>query len=95
MPNTKSAKKALRASTRKREFNVVRKFKIKNSLKELRKALTTNPEEYQKSLSKVFSSLDKAVKSNLLHKNTAARKKSRMSLLVAKTLGNKNKSSEK
>jgi small subunit ribosomal protein S20 len=86
MANTKSAQKALRSSARKRQFNIVSKFKIKNSLKELRKALATNPSEYQATLSKVFSSLDKAVKTNLLHKNTAARKKSRMANLVKKTL---------
>lgn len=90
MPNTKSAKKALRSSEKKREFNVIRKFKIKNSLKELRKVLTTNPGEYQTTLSKVFSSLDKAVKANYLHKNTASRKKSRMVALVRRTLNTAN-----
>jgi small subunit ribosomal protein S20 len=86
MPNTKSAAKALRSSARKRQFNVIRKTKIKNAVKELRKALKTNPSEYQVTLSKAHSAIDKALKSNLLHKNTAARKKSRLTLMVNRNL---------
>jgi small subunit ribosomal protein S20 len=86
MPNTKSAKKAMRSSIRKNVFNTARKWKIKNSLKELRKVMVSNVTEYQSSLSKVFSQLDKAVKSNLIHKNKANRKKSRLALMVAKAL---------
>lgn len=86
MPNTKSAKKALRSSLKKREYNLARKFKIKNSLKDLRKALTTNPNDYLTALSSVYSSLDKAVKGNFIPKNRADRKKSRIAKMVAKTL---------
>lgn len=86
MPNTKSAKKALRASLKKREYNLARKFKIKNSLKNLRKAITTNPSDYITALSNVYSSLDKAVKGNFIPKNRADRKKSRVAKMVAKTL---------
>jgi small subunit ribosomal protein S20 len=86
MPNTKSAKKAMRSSIKKNIVNTARKWKIKNSLKELRKVMITNAAQYQSSLSKVFSQLDKAVKSNLIHKNKANRKKSRLALMVAKAL---------
>lgn len=87
MPNTKSAKKALRSSTKKKEYNFLRKIKIKNALKEFRKAIQTNPSEYKNSLSKAFSALDKAVKTNLIPKNRADRKKSRLSAQVDKALG--------
>ncbi len=86
MPNTKSAKKAMRSSEKKRDFNLIRKFKIKNSLKELRKAISNNSQDLQQNLSRVFSSIDKAVKGNLLHKNTAARKKSRVVAMIKKTM---------
>lgn len=86
MPNTKSAKKALRVSIRKNIINTARKWKIKNSLKDLRKCLATNPSEYQTTLSSAFSNLDKAVKTGLIHRNKADRKKSRLSAMVAKIL---------
>jgi small subunit ribosomal protein S20 len=86
MPNTKSAKKALRSSLKKKEYNIVTKFKIKNALKTLRKGLKTNPADYQTNLSQTFSAIDKAVKTNLLHKNTAARKKSRLVAMIRRTI---------
>lgn len=84
MPNTKSAKKALRSSSRKREFNLEKKFKIKNALKEFRRALTVDTKAAQTALSKVFSVFDKAVKTNFIHKNRASRKKSRLTKMVSK-----------
>lgn len=86
MPNTQSAKKALRASKRKQEFNLVRKFKIKNAIKELRKCLQTDPTSYQTTLSKAFSAIDKAAKTNFWHKNKANRKKSRLALMIKKVV---------
>ena len=86
MPNTQSAKKALRSSSRKRQYNLVTKYKIKNSLKEHRKAIEIDPKNYEVTLSKAFSALDKAVKSNLIHRNKADRKKSRLALRIAKIL---------
>ncbi len=75
MPNTKSAKKALRVSERKRVFNLRKKNNLKKSLKDFRVALTKTQKEAEEKLSEVFSALDKAVKRNLLHKNKASRKK--------------------
>ena len=86
MPNTKSAKKALRSSLKKREFNNISKLKVRNSLKDFRKVIKANPVEFQPTLSKAFSALDKAVKTNLIHKNTAARKKSRLNKMAVKSL---------
>lgn len=86
MPNTKSAKKALRVSLRKRKVNKAKNYKIKNSLKEFRRVLATNPKEYKDAMSKVYSALDKAVKTNFIHKKRADRKKSRISKMVEKAL---------
>lgn len=90
MPNTQSAKKALRSSSRKRQYNLVTKYKIKNSLKEFRKSLEIDPSNYQTTLSKAFSALDKAVKSNLIHRNKADRKKSRLALKASRILRGEN-----
>ncbi len=88
MPNTKSAKKALRSSLKKREYNLTTKYRIKNSLKDLRKAIVIDPANYQTALDKAYSTLDKAVKSNFIHRNKADRKKSRLALNIAKILAN-------
>jgi small subunit ribosomal protein S20 len=88
MPNTSSAKKALRSSLRKRTFNNLKKVKIKSAYKSLRKTLAAAPQEASKSLSAVFSTIDKAVKSNYITKQKAARKKSRASKMFKKMTEN-------
>jgi ribosomal protein S20 len=85
MPNTKSAKKALRVSERKAVFNRVRKNKLKRSLKEFRRSLDSTLEKSQTALSKVFSDLDRVAKNNTIKKQTASRKKSRLTALFKKT----------
>lgn len=82
MPNTSAAKKALRNSRKKEINNKTKKYAIKQALKELRRVLATSPKNYQTALSKVFSSLDKAVKNNIIPKGRANRKKSRVSAMV-------------
>ncbi len=84
MPNTKSAKKAMRSSLKKQGFNLEKKFKIKNALKDARKAISMGVKDTQPILSKVFSTLDKAVKTKFIHKNRANRKKSRIAKMFAK-----------
>jgi small subunit ribosomal protein S20 len=79
MPITSSAKKALRASKRKKVFNDRRKKELQNVVKEYKKLLISKAtEEAQKLLPKVQKALDKAAKSGLIKKNNASRKKSRL-----------------
>ncbi|EKD57042.1 MAG: hypothetical protein ACD_58C00016G0001 [uncultured bacterium] len=73
MPISKSAKKAWRNAKNKTQKNVVLKTKLKTTLHDAK----------AENLSKVFSTIDKAVKRNLLHKNKAARIKSKL----AKSIG--------
>lgn len=68
MPIIKSAKKALRSSAKKRARN--EKFKV-----ELKAAIKKAD---AKNLDATYSKIDKAVKKNLIHKNKAARLKSRL-----------------
>ncbi len=84
MANTKSAKKANRSSLRKRQFNLVTKNKVKNALKTLRKIPATDSSLTLVSLSEAYSALDKAVKTGLIPKQRADRKKSRLAKYIAK-----------
>ncbi|MFZ2484542.1 MAG: 30S ribosomal protein S20 [Minisyncoccia bacterium] len=85
MSITKGAKKAHRTSLRKRVFNLRRKDKVSRSIKSLKKLIASgSKKEALRQMAEVQSALDKAVKGKTLKKNTASRKKSRLSKLVKK-----------
>lgn len=85
MPITKSAKKAHRASLSKRVFNLERKDKVAKSVKSLKRLVAAGDKKGAlEAMRQVQKALDKAVKGNTLKKNTASRKKSRLSKLVKK-----------
>ena len=87
MPVKKSAKKALRQSKKRRIKNLQKKEKIKNLLKEIKVLVAEKKtKEAEKLLPQIYKILDKAAKTNLIKKNTAARKKSRITKLIKKTL---------
>jgi len=86
MPIKKSAKKALRQSERRRIRNLQRKRKIKNLLKEVKILVSQKKqEEAKKLLPQIYKILDKAAKTGLIKKNTAARKKSRIAKAIFKS----------
>jgi small subunit ribosomal protein S20 len=78
MPVTKSAKKALRVDIRRKEENIATKTIYKKAVKLARKAVQEGASELSDLLSKAQSALDKAAKSNTIHRNKAARLKSRL-----------------
>ncbi len=79
MPVLKHAKKKLRQDKKRALANV----KIKDTYKDLvKKAKAAKTPE---ALSKAFSSLDKAAKKHLMHKNKAARMKSALSKIAGGT----------
>jgi small subunit ribosomal protein S20 len=85
MPITSSAKKALRASKHKRVFNQRRKDTIGAVVKKVKKFIADkNTQEAVKLLAEAYQAIDKAAKTNLIKKNTAARKKSRLAKFVSK-----------
>lgn len=85
MPIIKSAKKALRGSKRKQVFNLKRKDVMKSAIKETKKLLAgKKATEAKASLSQAYQAIDKAVKRGIIKKNTAARKKSRLSAQIKK-----------
>lgn len=75
MPITSSAKKALRQSRKRRQNNITKKVKVKILKKEILKA----GKKDEKNLSALYKAIDKAAKTKVIHKNKAARLKSRIS----------------
>lgn len=82
MPITKSAKKALRQSKKRRLRNLKRKEVIADTVKKIKKALKQGKEEAIKLLPLVYKAIDKAAKTGAINKNAAARKKSRLAKLI-------------
>ena len=78
MPKTKSAQKALLVSNRRKEYNLRIKKELKTAVKKFRK------EKRKEDFKKIVSLLDKAGSNKIVHKNTAARLKSRLSKLLKK-----------
>ncbi|KKU80641.1 MAG: 30S ribosomal protein S20 [Parcubacteria group bacterium GW2011_GWA1_47_8] len=85
MAITKSAKRAARGSLRKRVYNDRRKKAMKDSIKGVKDIVNAKDKKAaQEALSKAYKAIDKAAKTKLIKKNTAARKKSRLALLLKK-----------
>lgn len=78
MPVTKQAIKKVRQDKRKARFNLRKKKTYKENVKDYLK----NPTEA--ALKKVSSALDRAAKTNVIHKNKASRLKSRLSKKLLK-----------
>lgn len=90
MAITKSAKKAIRNSAKKRVFNLRRIRAMKDAEKDIRKMVSNGKtEEAQKTLSEAYKKIDKAAKMNSIKKNTASRKKSRLCALIKKAKAGK------
>ncbi len=85
MPNTKSAKKAMRSSRRKQAVNLKVKDKLKKEIKEIKKLIAEGKkEEAVAKMKDVMSALDKATKKKVVKKNTASRRKSRIAKSINK-----------
>ena len=85
MANIKSAKKRVLIAEANRQRNVAFKTSIKTALKKaLALAEGEDKDALNSAISKVYQLFDKAVSKGILHKNTAARKKSRLVLAIKK-----------
>lgn len=92
MANNKSAKKRIKINKRNQQNNKFYKSSIRSLIKKFRKELkfvvkTVNIDQtvtiekqtqLRQYLSSIYSMIDKAVKRNVLHKNKAARQKSKL-----------------
>jgi len=86
MPNTTSAKKALRQSKSRNTRNKTVKAAYKKVLKEIRKVAPKDPATATAKINTLYKALDKAAKVGVIKKNKASRLKSRVSAqLIAKS----------
>lgn len=85
MAITKSAKKAIRQSKKRRVRNLDYLTKLRGLIKETKSfAVQKKTKEAIDMLPKVYQALDKAAKAGVIKKNNASRKKSRITKLVGK-----------
>jgi small subunit ribosomal protein S20 len=83
MPNHKSAEKRMRQNERRRNINRSNRTRLRTSMKQLRAALGgKDPKEATALLPTTVSEIDKAVQKGVLHRNAAARQKSRLTARV-------------
>jgi len=85
LANIKSAKKRVNIAERNRLRNVSIRSAVKTAVRKVLEAVkSANSEEITVALNKAYSVIDKAVSKGVLHKNTAARKKSRITRHINK-----------
>lgn len=82
MPITKSAKKNIRVSARKKSVNDRRKKAMKETIKKFEKTVKTDKKKGVEMLPSAYQAIDKAAKIGVIKKNNASRKKARLSRLI-------------
>ncbi|REJ78297.1 MAG: 30S ribosomal protein S20 [Acidobacteria bacterium] len=88
MANHQSAKKRIRQNERRRAINRSSRSSLRTQIKKLRAALSEGDKQAsQEQLQPTISLIDKMVNKNILHKNTAARYKSRLTRHVNELAG--------
>lgn len=85
MPIIKSAKKRVKTAAKRSERNREWKEALKSSIKSFEKLVEDgNAAEAKDQLQKTIKVIDKAANKGIIHKNNAARKKSRLSKMYNK-----------
>ena len=84
-PITKSAKKSVRQSLKRKSRNIGKKRKLKDLLKKVKSLISEKKiKEVKSLLPQIYKLLDKAAKKGLIKKNTVDRKKSRITKSINK-----------
>ncbi len=84
MPNHKSAEKRVRQNEKRRAVNRSNRGSVRTQIKKLRTALNAGDKaQSQELLIPTIALIDKSVNKGVLHKNTAARHKSRLTKHVS------------
>ena len=78
MPNIKSAIKRVKVTKKKTARNAMKKSALRTTLRKCKEAIANNSDSSKAVLADTIKALDKAAAKGLIHKNTAARKKSRL-----------------
>ncbi|MEX2033240.1 MAG: 30S ribosomal protein S20 [Candidatus Colwellbacteria bacterium] len=87
MPNTKTAKKALRQSLKRKARNLVKRKQVKAVSKGYNRLIAgADLEGAKEQLKTAYKTLDKAAKTKVITKNKADRLKSKLALRLAKAL---------
>ena len=76
MPNIKSAKKRVKVIAVKTERNKAQRSALKTEIKKANAAIEAGAEDRQEAVRVAIKKIDQAAAKGLLHKNTAARRKS-------------------
>ncbi len=76
----KSGIKRARSSQKRHDRNVTVKLAVKKAIKTAEKAITAKAADARDLINKAISTIDKAVERGILHRNKAARKKSRLAV---------------
>ncbi|MBU0635055.1 MAG: 30S ribosomal protein S20 [Candidatus Omnitrophica bacterium] len=85
MPSRKAALKDLHQSKKKTQRNIIFKKLLKKAEKKISALISKKDvEKIKTEINNFFSQVDKAVSRKILHKNTAARKKSRVMKKIKK-----------
>ena len=81
MANIKSAKKRILVSQKRADRNKAIRSKVKTAIKKVNAAIEANDKAAaSEALTKAVSAIDKATQKGVYHKNTAARKVSRLTV---------------
>lgn len=83
MPNIKASVKSVKKDAKRHARNVFEKDRLKKAQKQVMAAITAgDAEEAKKLLPAAHKAIDQAAANNTIHKNNAARKKSKLTLKV-------------
>lgn len=79
MANIRSAIKRIRSSERRRNINQIHRSRARTQIKQTRRQIADGElSEATVSIQEAISALDKAAQKGVIHKNNAARRKSRL-----------------
>ncbi len=78
MPNNASAEKRMRQERKRRMHNRMVKSIVKTQITKARQAIAGQAEDAEAAVRAAVSELDRAAKKGVIHKNNAARRKSRL-----------------
>ncbi len=83
MPNIKSSIKSMKVDAKRRERNIFEKTRMKKAQKQVLAAIAAGDADKAKELlPAAHKAIDQAAANNTIHKNAAARKKSKLTLKV-------------
>lgn len=88
MPVTKSAIKAMKQANAAKLRNQAVKTDFRTKVKAVKKAVANGEKNIGELVSTAIQAIDKAAKRNVIHKEAASRRKSRLMLAVNKITGN-------